>query len=86
MGGEEAGTSDKGGGEEDNLEMEELMQDRDFLESVLSTLPGVNPEEALQNLEQMTQQPAQEKGKGDKDKVGTCGEQSSIHNVYKESA
>ena len=35
-------------------EMEELMQNKDFLQSVLSTLPGVNPEQALLNLQEMT--------------------------------
>ena len=32
------------------------MQNPEFLHSVLSSLPGVNPEEALHNLEQMTDQ------------------------------
>lgn len=36
-------------------EMEALMQNKDFLQSVLSTLPGVNPEQALQNLREMTE-------------------------------
>lgn len=36
-------------------EIEELMQNKDFLESVLSTLPGVNPEQALLNLREMTE-------------------------------
>ncbi|CAI7995653.1 26S proteasome non-ATPase regulatory subunit 4 [Geodia barretti] len=36
-------------------EMEELMQNKAFLESVLSTLPGVNPEQALRNLREMTE-------------------------------
>lgn len=31
------------------------MQNKDFLESVLSTLPGVNPEQALLNLREMTE-------------------------------
>ena len=35
---------------------EDLMQNPEFLHSVLSSLPGVNPEEALHNLEQMTDQ------------------------------
>ena len=35
--------------------MEELMQNKAFLESVLSTLPGVNPEQALRNLREMTE-------------------------------
>ena len=37
------------------VEMEELMQNKEFLESVLSTLPGVNPEQALRNLREMTE-------------------------------
>ena len=39
--------------EDDEEGMDELMQNPEFLHSVLSSLPGVNPEEALQNLEQM---------------------------------
>ncbi|XP_041346749.1 26S proteasome non-ATPase regulatory subunit 4-like [Gigantopelta aegis] len=35
--------------EEEDVEMQELMQNKEFLQSVLSSLPGVNPEEALQN-------------------------------------
>lgn len=46
------------GGDEDD--MNELMSNRDFLRSVLSSLPGVNPEEALQNLEEMTEQQEKE--------------------------
>ena len=45
------------------------MQNPEFLHSVLSSLPGVNPEEALHNLEQMTDQGDKDKGKG-KGKVG----------------
>ena len=47
--------------------MEELMQNKEFLESVLSTLPGVNPEQALQNLREMTGatvQPQQQEREG----------------------
>lgn len=40
----------------DDDDMSELMSNRDFLRSVLSSLPGVNPEEALQNLEEMTEE------------------------------
>ena len=47
----------------DDPDDEDLMQNPEFLHSVLSSLPGVNPEEALHNLEQMTDQ-------GDKSKVG----------------
>ncbi len=43
-------------GNEEEEDMDKLMQDPDYLRSVLSGLPGVNPEEALQNLEQMTEQ------------------------------
>ena len=63
----------------EDTDMAELMQNRDFLESVLSTLPGVNPEEALLNLEQMSQasqeQQAKEKDEKedrDKDQVIVC--------------
>lgn len=65
-GGGEEGGGEEGGGEEDD--MNELMANRDFIRSVLSSLPGVNPEEALQNLEEMTEQ--QEKGEDD---VSTLG-------------
>ena len=44
-------------------DMNELMQNRDFLRSVLSSLPGVNPEEALQNLEEMAEQQDQKSEK-----------------------
>ena len=55
-------------------EMEELMQNKEFLQSVLSTLPGVNPEQALLNLREMTEastsasseQPQQEEEKKEK--------------------
>ena len=50
---------DEATGEDDD--MNELMHNRDFLRSVLSSLPGVNPEEALQNLEEMAEQQEQEK-------------------------
>lgn len=43
----------EGGGDDDD--MSELIHNRDFLHSILSSLPGVNPEEALQNLEEMTE-------------------------------
>ena len=54
--------------EDDDEGMDELIQNPEFLHSVLSNLPGVNPEEALQNLEQMKDQQQQQK-KDDK-KVG----------------
>ena len=41
------------GEDEEEEDMEVLMQNPDFIRSVLSNLPGVNPEEAMQNLEQM---------------------------------
>ena len=54
--------------------MEELMQNKDVLQSILSSLPGVNPEEALQNLEEMTQatpdQKEEEEGGGKEEKEG----------------
>lgn len=50
--------------------MEELMQNREFLESVLSTLPGVNPEEALQNLQQMAQAQQDQQGEGEEGEGG----------------
>ena len=60
-------TEDKGAGsaaaeqpEGSEDDMSELMSNRDFLRSVLSSLPGVNPEEALQNLEEMTEQQEEE--------------------------
>ena len=60
--------NDEGMEEEDEgaEEEAELMQNKEFLQSVLSTLPGVNPEEALQNLEEMTQE---EEEKEEEDKV-----------------
>ena len=45
----------------DDDDMQELMGNREYLESVLSSLPGVNPEEALHNLEEM-RQAAQQQG------------------------
>ena len=56
-------THTQGGNEEEGDE--DLMQNPEFLHSVLSSLPGVNPEEALHNLEQMTEQHREQ----DKDKV-----------------
>ena len=47
--------------EDDDEGMDELIQNTEFLHSVLSNLPGVNPEEALQNLEQMKDQQQQQK-------------------------
>ena len=39
--------------DEDDEDMDVIMQNPDFIRSVLSTLPGVNPDEAIQNYEQM---------------------------------
>ena len=73
-GGEADGAADTSGGGDQPMDddvtgedddMNALMQNRDFLRSVLSSLPGVNPEEALQNLEEMAEQ--QEQGKSDKE-------------------
>ena len=62
----EGGGGDEGSGdqvmEEREEDMDELMQNPDFLRSVLSSLPGVNPEEALQNLEQMTEHDGEKNG------------------------
>lgn len=54
----------------DDDDMQELMGNREYLESVLSSLPGVNPEEALHNLEEM-RQAAQQQEKDDKNKKVT---------------
>ena len=50
----------------DDDDMQELMGNREYLESVLSSLPGVNPEEALHNLEEM-RQAAQQQGDAKQD-------------------
>lgn len=52
-----AGDSGEGMEEEEEVgsDAADLMQNKEFLQSVLSNLPGVNPEEALQNLEEMSQ-------------------------------
>jgi len=39
--------------EDNDDDMDALMQNPDYIRSVLSTLPGVNPDEAIQNYEQM---------------------------------
>ena len=49
----------EGASEEADTEMEDLMQNK---QNVLCTLPGVNPEEALHNLEQMSQSVLEQKG------------------------
>lgn len=55
--------------EEEDTEMEDLMQNKEYLQNVLRTLPGVNPEEALHNLEQMSQSVLEQKDeKNSKDK------------------
>ena len=52
--------------EEEDTEMENLMQNK---QNVLRTLPGVNPEKALHNLEQMSQSVLEQKDeKNSKDK------------------
>ena len=50
-------------------EMKELMKNKEFLQSVLSTLPGVNPEQALLNLQEMTEASAHEEGEQGDDKM-----------------
>jgi hypothetical protein len=42
------------GGGGDDAEMQELIKNKEFLESVLSSLPGVNAEEAMQNYQEIT--------------------------------
>ncbi len=51
----------------DDKEMEAMLQNPEFLHSVLSSLPGVNPEEALQNLEEMSKVVEDQKEKKKKD-------------------
>ena len=59
----------EGASEEEDTEMEDLMQNKEYLQNVLRTLPGVNPEEALHNLEQMSQSVLEQKDeKNSKDK------------------
>ena len=72
-GGEAAATSreEAPGGDDD--EMSELIHNQDFLRSVLSTLPGVNPEEALQNLQEMTEQQKESKKGGVRELEGREG-------------
>ena len=48
--------------EEGGADTADLMRNKEFLQSVLSSLPGVNPEEALQNLEQMAQAAQEQEG------------------------
>ncbi len=68
------GAEGRGGGTtgEDtrDQEMEEMLQNPEFLHSVLSSLPGVNPEEALENLKEMTKAVENEKDENDKDDKG----------------
>ena len=63
-------------GEEEDTTMEDLMQNKEYLQNVLRTLPGVNPEEALHNLEQMSQTAQEQKDeksvKDKKDEVCVC--------------
>ena len=65
-GGSGDGGSGDGGGGEEEAEMQELMQNKEFLQSVLGSLPGVNPEEAMQNLQELT---GEKDTKKDEDKV-----------------
>ena len=51
--------------EDDDEGMDELLQNPEFLHSVFSSLPGINPEETLQNLEHVKDQQQQK----DKKKV-----------------
>ena len=67
---EEEGDVGEEGDIDDDADMEELMQNREFLESVLSTLPGVNPEEALQNLQQMAQAQQEQQREGEEEGDG----------------
>ena len=53
-------------------EMQALMQNKDFLQSVLSNLPGVNPEEVLQNLQDMTEAVEEENKQKDKKDDKVC--------------
>ena len=70
-------------------EMEALMQNKDFLQSVLSTLPGVNPEQALQNLREMTEAAttssssaqAQEGEEGEEEEDMDEGKEKNVRNV-----
>ncbi|KAL5471005.1 hypothetical protein EMCRGX_G029076 [Ephydatia muelleri] len=65
----EASGKVEGASEEEDTEMEDLMQNKEYLQNVLRTLPGVNPEEALHNLEQMSQSVLEQKDeKNSKDK------------------
>ena len=56
--------------------MEDLMHNKEYLQNVLRSLPGVNPEEALHNLERMSQtvlEQKDEKSANDKkDEVCVC--------------
>lgn len=55
----------------EDTDMQDLMQNKEFLQSVLSSLPGVNPEEAMQNLQEMSEVAVEqaEEEKKEKDKV-----------------
>lgn len=71
-GGSGDGDGGDGGGEE--AEMQELMQNKEFLQSVLGSLPGVNPEEAMQNLQELT---GEKDTKKDEEKV-VCREKNFL--------
>ena len=57
---------------EEDKDTRDLLEDKDYLQSILSALPGVNPEEALHNLQQMTEaveesKAAEEEEEGERD-------------------
>ena len=54
----------------EDADMQDLMQNKEFLQSVLSSLPGVNPEEAMQNLQEMSEVTDEQTEEEKKEKVG----------------
>lgn len=61
----------EGGGEASGEgETEGMLQNEEFLHSVLSSLPGVNPEEAMQNLKEMTDAIEDQKSKDNEGETG----------------
>ena len=77
-----SGTSEaskSGAPQSEDPEMQDLMQNKEFLQSVLSSLPGVNPEEALQNLQEMTEaieEEEEEEAEGKEKKEGDANKVS----------
>ena len=72
-------TSKSGAPQSEDPEMQDLMQNKEFLQSVLSSLPGVNPEEALQNLQEMTEaieEEEEEEAEGKEKKEGDANKVS----------